>query len=172
MLRKLIETLPQALPRRARETLRLRAFGFFRIPMLFFVSPKVVAVDDDRVVVEIALNRRTRNHAGSMYFAALAAGADCACGLLAVMLIEANARARGRVKLIFKDFHAEFLKRAEGNVHFICEQGREIREQVEAAAETGERQNRTIDVLAIVPALGSEPVARFKLTLSLKADSH
>ena len=52
---------------------------------------------------------------------------------------------------------------------FICNQGKEIAELVAKAVASDERVERQLDVFATVPSLGDEPVARFKLTLSLKA---
>lgn len=164
----LAEPVAQAVPERMRETLKLRTFGLLKIPVLFFVGPSVEEISDEKIVVKIGLNRRTQNHVGSMYFGVLAAGADAACGLLAMRLIDD--RAGGKVSLIFKDFNAEFLKRAEGDVHFVCTEGVQILEAVQKAKETRERQNLPVQVVATVPSLtGEEPVARFVLTLSLKA---
>jgi len=102
-----------------------------------------------------------------MYFGVLAAGADCACGALAYYLIDKTAS--GRVQLLFKDFKAEFVKRAEADVVFICTQGDLILETIHKAIETGERQNVPIEVIAQVPSLSiTDPVAQFVLTLSLK----
>lgn len=163
----LATAVDQALPSRVRETMKLRAFGLSKIPVLFFVGPSVDDVSDEKIVVRIPLNRRTRNHVGSMYFGVLAAGADCACGLLAMRVIQE--KAQGKVSLIFKDFKADFLKRAEGDVLFICEQGKAIEELVLKAMESGERENLAVDVIATVPSQQeNEPVARFVLTLSLK----
>lgn len=169
-VRTLVKGVPSALPPTVRETLRLRAFGLMKIPMLFFISPSVEEVNDHRIVVKIGLNRRTRNHVGSMYFGVLAAGADCACGLIAMRLIDERAKGpENKVSLIFKDFHAEFLKRAEGDVLFTCTQGQAIEELVRKTLETGERQNLPVEVVATVPSKqGEEPVAKFILTLSLK----
>jgi acyl-coenzyme A thioesterase PaaI-like protein len=159
-------SLSQALPAKVRETFLLRAFGFLKIPVLFFVSPSVVEMTDERCVVKIPLNRRTKNHLKSMYFGVLAAGADCAGGLVAMRMIQEGGN---QVSLIFKDFHAEFLKRAEGDVLFTCEDGLQIRELVQKATESGERENMPVQITATVPSkLGNEPVAKFTLTLSLK----
>ncbi|MCM2323432.1 MAG: DUF4442 domain-containing protein [Oligoflexia bacterium] len=159
----------KALPRRFRETLRLRVFGLLRVPMILFVSPSVLEASDERIVVKVPLRRRTRNHWGSMYFGALATGADCACGLLTMMLLESNPRSRGRVGLIFKSFQAEFLKRAEGDVHFVCDEGAAIRKLIEEVLESGQRRNLPVRVSALVPSqFAQEPVARFELVLSLK----
>jgi acyl-coenzyme A thioesterase PaaI-like protein len=150
---------------KTRETLALRWFGLTRIPLLFFVGVSVAEVTPERMVVKIPLRRRTRNHLGSMYFGVLCAGADCAAGALAMYLIRQTTQP---ISLVFKDFHAEFLKRAEGDVEFCCAQGSEIAALVAQAAAAEERVERQFEVIATVPSLSPEPVARFKLTLSLK----
>jgi acyl-coenzyme A thioesterase PaaI-like protein len=150
---------------RMRENLALRWFGLSKIPLLFYVGVTIVDVSPQHMVVRIPLRRRTRNHLGSMYFGVLCVGADCAGGALAMSLIR---RQREPISLVFKDFNAEFLKRAEGDVDFCCTQGTEITELVLLAATSGERVERQIEVIATVPALSNEPVARFQLTLSLK----
>lgn len=151
---------------RTRENLLIRIFAFTKIRMLHFVAPYVEELTDDRCVVRIRLNRRTRNHLNSMYFGVMAAGADMAGGITAMRLIQ---KSRRKVDLIFKDFHAEFLKRAEGDTLFSCSDGPAVRELVNEAIATGERVNTTVHVTATVPSkLGDEPVAKFELTLSLK----
>jgi hypothetical protein len=73
------------------------------------------------------------------------------------------------VSFVFKDIRGEFFKRAEGNVHFICEDGPRIRALFQRTVDSGERQEETVVVTATVPSKrGQEPVARFALTLSLK----
>lgn len=148
-----------------RETISLRLFGLANIPLLFYVGVSVTEISPERMVVRIPLRRRTKNHLGSMYFGALCIGADCAPGAFAMYLIRQQP---ARISMVFKDFQAEFLKRAEGDVAFICEQGKEIRALVALAATSDERVERQIDVVATVPSISNEPVARFKLTLSLR----
>lgn len=157
--------LHKLISEKARETLALRWFGFARIPLLFYVGVSVTEVSPERMVVRIPLRRRTRNHLGSMYFGALCIGADVAPGAYAMYLIRQRPVP---ISMVFKDFQAEFLKRAEGDVDFICDQGREIAELVAQAAASDERVERQVEVIATVPSLSDEPVARFKLTLSLK----
>ncbi len=146
-------------------TLEILYFGFRKIPMLFFVRPTVIEISPDRVVVIVKLRRRTRNHLGSMYFGALAVGADCAAGIIAMRLIN---RQSENISLVFKDFKADFLQRALGDVHFTCSQGAEIAALVSQAARSDERVELPVHLTATVPAQGDEPVAQFTLTLSLK----
>ncbi|HYS81840.1 MAG TPA: DUF4442 domain-containing protein [Anaeromyxobacteraceae bacterium] len=148
-----------------KETALVRLLGL-KIPVLLFLGPRVLELDEDGCAIEIPLGYRSKNHLGSMYFGALHAGADLAAGLNATRLILSRHR---QVKLIFKDAHAEFLKRADGDVVFRTRDGGRIREAVEEAARTGERVTIPVQVVATVPKkYGEEPVARFTLGLSLK----
>jgi hypothetical protein len=108
-----------------------------------------------------------KNHLGSMYFGALCIGAEATGGVIAMRLLQQMKGGKG--SLIFKDFKANFLKRAEGETFFTCKQGLEIREAVERAAKTEERVDLPVHITATVPKkFGDEPVATFTLTLSLK----
>jgi acyl-coenzyme A thioesterase PaaI-like protein len=147
------------------ETARVRLFAL-RVPMLLFVGPRVLELDDLGCAVEIPLGWRSKNHVGSMYFGALCAGADVAGALNALRF--ARDRYPGVVPL-FKDLKVEFLKRADGDVLFRCREGRRVAEAVQKAGETGERVTLPVEVLATVPRkYGDEPVARFTLGLSMK----
>ena len=146
---------------RFRQTLGLRLTGMLKIPLLGSVRPSVVEWEEDRCVI------RVRNHLGSMYFGALAIGADCAGGIMAVELIR---RRKAKVSLIFKSFHAEFLRRPEADVYFICEAGARIRDLLDRVLASDQRLAEMIPLTAAVRTAdgGYEPVARFQLELSLK----
>ena len=100
-----------------------------------------------------------------MYFGVLSVGADVTSGFLAMKLIRSNSSS---ISIIFKDFHADFLRRAEGDVHFYCDEGLAMQALVLKAEETGERQNLPIHITATVPSISADPVANFILTLSIK----
>ena len=152
-----------------RETFVLRAWAFRKIRLISYVRPRVVDLTDERCEIVVPLSWRTRNHLRSMYFGALCTGADAAAALIG---LKASRKTGDRVAVIFKDMRAEFFKRAEADVHFACEQGREILDLIEKADASGERQYLPIHVVATVPKLfASEPVARFTLTLSVKRRS-
>ncbi len=137
-----------------------------RIPVLLWLAPRVLELDGEGCAIEIKLGWRSKNHLGSMYLGALCAGADLASGLNAAKLIDERHR---QVKLVFADLHAEFLKRADGDVVFRSRDGRRIAEAVRSTDATGERVTLPIEVVATVPRkYGEEPVARFTMGLSLK----
>ena len=146
-------------------TFQMWLFGFIRIPLIFFCRPRVVSMSEDHFEVKIKLNRITRNHLNSMYFGVLSVGADITGGFFAMKFIQDK---NLKISLIFKDFHVDFLKRAEGDVHFICNEGKIIKELVNKTERTGNRENLPIHIMASVPSISLDPVAKFVLTISLK----
>ena len=151
--------------REFKTTWMMRIFGITKVPLIWWCRPKVINHSDKRLEVKIPLRFRTKNHLGSMYIGVLVVGADVTGGFLAMDSIMKSGR---KVALLFKDFKADFLKRPEGDVHFYCDDGLEIRELVKKAIETGERHNFTMLIEATVPSISMDVVARFRLTLSLK----
>lgn len=140
--------------------------GLFKIRMIGFVRARLIEYNDDRTVIKIRLNRRTSNHLGSMYFGALATGADVTGAWIAFDYL---ARTKKNVSIVFKDISAEFLKRADGDVHFTCLDGPEVLQAFNETISDGERKNIELTVTATVPTkYQDEPVAKFKMTLSMR----
>ena len=131
------------------------------------MKPSILELSGRRCEVVVPLNWRTRRRdIRAMYLGTLCMGGDVAGGLMAFNLA---ARSKERVSFVFKDLKAEFFKRAEDDVHFVCEDGELIAGLMRRTIESGERQEATVSVVATVPTkLGAEPVAKFQLTLSLK----
>jgi len=154
------------LPPRLLDNLFLRVFGLLKVPLISWVGARVLEIDDRRCVIRIPLKRRTKNHLGSLYIGVLSVGADIAGGLLAVRRIRASGE---QVSVLFKDLHAEFLRRPEADTLFTCEDGDAIDAMIEETLRTSERVSRPVTVVATTPELsGDEPVARFTMTLSVK----
>lgn len=151
-------------------TAMVRLWALQNVFFLWLASPKVLELSDDRCVIKVPLNWRTRRRdIRAMYLGTLCMGADVAAGLIAFKLVRDR---KVRVNFIFKDMKAEFLKRAEDDVLFTNVDGSVVQELMRRTLESGERQEATVRVVATVPAkLGDEPVARFELTLSLKRKS-
>ena len=152
---------------RFKQTLSVRALGWWKIPLIAVVRPTVVELEGDRCVIRIPLRRRTRNHLGSMYFGALSIGADIAGGLLAVQMIRAE---KAKVSRACKSFRAAFLKRPDSDVYFVCEEGARVRALVAKTLVSEERHTEPIALRAEVRPAGGpvETVAEFILELSLK----
>jgi acyl-coenzyme A thioesterase PaaI-like protein len=140
----------------------LKFFGFAKIPVIGFVAPRIIQLDDEKCILRIKLKRRTKNHLNSMYLGVLAVGADLACGMLGLYHIQES---RKNISLVFKDFKADFLKRPDADVDFVCSQSAEVKKVVKDAISTGERQSFPCKIDAMC---NGEKVCEFVLTLSLK----
>jgi hypothetical protein len=161
MIQSYLERFIDGLP----STAQLRAFGLVKIPLLFLVMPRVIALDQKEARVRVPLNFLTKNHLRSMYFGALGIGADCVVAILALQV--AKQYPDHQVVPIFKDFQANFLKRAETDVVFSCTAGEEIKDMIEEALQSGQRVTRSIAAQAL-NASQNEVFADFNLGLSLK----
>ncbi len=146
-------------------TALINAFSVFKIPALAFITPRVLEMSETRNVVRVRLDMRTRNHLGVMYFGALAMGAELSIALRAIQAIQDSGK---KIDFIFKDFQADFLKRADGHVNFVCEEGAGVAELIAQAAASSDRLSKTFSGYAFVPSVSEESVMKYKLTLSVK----
>jgi acyl-coenzyme A thioesterase PaaI-like protein len=163
----LFQSLTRTLSPVTQANLLLRTFAWTKISMIYWTGAKIIDISDERCVVRMPFRRRNRNHLGSLYFGVLMVGADVSGGLLAFRMAHASGH---KVSFAFKDAQAKFLKRAEGDTVFRCDDGAAISKALEKTFHTGERINQTVSVTATTPSkFGDEPVATFELTLSVKA---
>ena len=101
-----------------------------------------------------------------MYFGALAVGADLAGGLHGFYHADL---AKLKVSLAFKSFQAQFLRRPESDVYFVCTEGETVKQMIEESNASGERMNKNINIKAYTNFLSQpEEVADFILELSVK----
>ncbi len=143
----------------------INLYSAARIPLLAAVTPRIVELSETQSVVRIRLGWRTRNHLNVMYFGALAIGAELSVALKAITAIQESGK---KIDFIFKDFQADFLKRADGHVHFVCAEVPLVQQLIDKAADSDQRHAQTFAGFAYVPEKGDEPVMKYKLTLSVK----
>ncbi len=137
--------------------------GFAKIPIIGFVKPKLITLNDDEAIVKIRLRRRSKNHLKSMYFGALAVGADVSAGLHAFYFAEQMGK---KVSFAFKGMNVQFLMRAESDIVFISEDGAKVSDAMKRSLELGERINEPINVVA--KNTNNEIVATFEMIVSVR----
>ena len=148
---------------------KLWLFGFFKIPLIGFVRPQLLEVNNKSMVIKIPLRRKTKNHLGSMYFGALSIGADLAGAFQAFYVAD---KKDSKISLAFKDFQANFLYRPESDVYFLSEAGEQIEKMVDETIRTKERVTESIRVDAVINYPDNpKVVAEFTLGLSVKDKS-
>lgn len=144
-------------------------FGHFQVPMIGYLKPRIIKLNDSEIIICLPLKRRSRNHLNSMYFGALSVGADLAGGLHG--FYHASQK-KCNLSLVFKSFQAQFLRRPESDVYFVCSEGALVETMIQESKNTGERVTKPIHIKAFTdyPEL-TEKAAHFTLELSLKVRS-
>lgn len=121
---------------------------------------------DKKFILKIPLSFRTKNHLNSMYFGALGIGAELS---LVAPAVAAISESKQKIDFVFKDFQASFLKRADGDTLFICEEIEHVLAVIEQAKTTSDRVERKMKGYAVVPSKNpTEPVMTYELTLSVR----
>jgi hypothetical protein len=137
--------------------------GKLKIPMLSYTGVKLIELNDNEAKVSIKLKRKTKNHLNSMYFGALAVGADVAGGIHAFYYAE---KMNKKISFAFKGMNAQFIKRAETDCVFVSNDGKKVEAAVLLSIKTHERVNETTKVIAY--NLANEVVAEFEMIVSIK----
>lgn len=144
----------------------VRLFTLLKLPLLNWIQPSVIELNDKIAILKVPLGRRTRNHLRTMYFGALAMGGE---GVVAVTAVDEIRKSGQKVDFVFKEFHAKFLQRAEGDVHFVCREPVAVRELISKAIVSGVRETQDFRSYAIVPDQSADTVvAEFTVSLSVK----
>lgn len=141
-------------------------FSHFKVALIGYLKPRLITLSEKEIVIRLPLRRRSRNHLNSMYFGALSVGADLAGGLHGFYHAD---RAQCKISLAFKSFQAQFLRRPESDVYFVCNEGELVKQMIEESQQSGERINKPITIKAYTNYPSQpEEVASFILELSIK----
>ncbi|MFK7874016.1 MAG: DUF4442 domain-containing protein [Oligoflexales bacterium] len=133
-----------------------------KVPMLFWVKPKVLELTPQCCRLQVPLNWRTKNHVGSMYFGALLSAADLVCGLLVLGVMEEQ---QLPCRLLFKEVHGKFLRRPEDKVEFCCVRNTSLEKTFLSLQSSGGKAFADLKVQAFSQG---ELVAEFELEVALK----
>jgi hypothetical protein len=159
-----MDFLRSQLMERIKITALVNLFSLIKLPLLAFITPEFVEFTDEKTIVRVRLGYRTRNHLSVMYFGALAMGAELSVAGAAVDQIQKSGQ---KIDFLFKDFESSFLRRADGNVLFICEDAGAVRQLIKEASLSSDRLEHKFSGFAVVEGK-DEPVMKYKLTLSVK----
>ncbi len=142
----------------------IQTTSFFRIPLLFFCCPKVISLSPT-AKVKLPLRWITKNHYRSMYFGALCIGAELVVALPLLNELFINKR---KFNFIFKDFKADFIKRAEDHVIFEFEDVKEILALLAECELTQTRLHRRFKGKAYSEKSPDLVFMVFEITISVK----
>lgn len=142
----------------------IRTLSLFKVPLLGVCRPRVVEMSASRACVELPLGFMTKNHLGSMYFGALAMGAELS---VALRLLQRMKDEKLAIAFIFKDFQCDFLKRAETSVQFVTDQVVAVDNLIDTVLASSDRHNGQFEGYAI-SATSGEKLMTYRITISMK----
>lgn len=142
---------------------KMRFFFLQKLPSLWIWGVRVKSVTPGRAEVTIPFNWRSQNPFRSTYFAALAGAAELSTGSLGLVAIAG----RGKISMLVVKFEAQYFKKADGTVTFMCEDGEAIVAVIDRAIATGEGQQITAISTGRLP--NGEVACRMHITWSFKA---
>ena len=142
---------------------KLWLLGKFKIPLIGYTGVQLLELNHTTVKAKVKLKRRTKNHLNSMYFGALAIGADVAGGIHAFYFAQLHNK---KVSFSFKGMNSEFIKRAESDCIFVSNDGKKVENAILLSIKTQERVNETTHVEVF--NMDKELVATFELIVSVK----
>ena len=150
--------------RLARQPFKFRMFLLYKLPAAFFSGVRINQVDENKCIVSIPFKWLTQNPFQSAYFASLSMAAEMSTGVLAMMHIY---KRKPAVSMLVTKMEANYFKKATGKTFFLCEDGKQIRNIIEATIRTGEAN--AIIVKSVGTNKQGEAIADFYFTWSFKS---
>jgi len=137
----------------------------FKLPTLIFWGIKIKSLTLDSCSTTIPYHWRTQNPFKSIYFAALAGAAELSTGALCMLAIHGN----HSVSMLVIDLKAEYYKKANQKITFICDQGEFIQQMITSLNDVN--PSKIVTLVSKGYNEQQEFVAQFNITWSFKLKS-
>jgi len=135
----------------------------FQLPLAWVAGLRLATLDQGRCVVRMRYRFWNKNPFGSMYFAAMAMGAEMSTGLPAYVFLRQN---RKSVSLLLAGMEAVFHKKAVGRLTFEFEDQGELIQALANLAQSGDTC-RTVLVSRCYDA-SKQLMAEFRFTWTFR----
>jgi hypothetical protein len=117
--------------------IKLNAFLFFKLPSAFWCGVRLKEITPNSCSATVRENWINKNPFNSIYFAVLAMGAELTTGALVLNEIRNSKRS---ISMLVLNSKASFFKKANGTIHFTCNNVENIATTIQKTIATGEGQ--------------------------------
>jgi hypothetical protein len=133
----------------------------FKLPSAVFWRLRIKKISPEECWVTIPYFWRSQNPFNSIYFAAMAGAAELSTGALCQL----GMAGKGKFSMLVVDFRAEYHKKANQKITFVCNQGKELTQLLDSLEPGG---TATLTMVSTGTNPNREMVARFFVTWSFK----
>ena len=143
--------------------LKFKIFLITKLPLAWVAGLRIDKFDTTSCVVGIKYSFWNTNPFKSMYFAAQAMAAEMSTGALVLHTVYNSSLS---ISTLVLGLEAKFLKKAVGQIRFICDEGEYIEQQIKNAIS--ENKAVVFDTYSRGYNENNEIVAEFKITWTVK----
>ena len=118
-------------------------FRFFllkALPAAFFAGIKIHSLSSESATISIRFSWLTQNPFKSIYFACLAMAAEMSSGILALVHSQ---HIRPSISMLVVSMKVDFHKKAVGEIHFECQDGKLMHAAIDKSMQTQTSQTIT-----------------------------
>ena len=137
----------------------------FKLPSLIFWGVKLKSLNNQSCSTYVPYQWRTQNPFKSIYFAALAGAAELSTGTLCMLATKGHQP----VSMLVINLQAEYYKKANQKITFICNQGEAIQQIISNLSEAN--PSNMITLVSNGYNENKELVAKFNICWSFKIKS-
>lgn len=140
----------------------MQLYMFLKLPAAWFMGIRVKQCTLEQCEVVLPFSWRAQNPFKSIYFASECAAAEMSTGLLAM----AHLQGAGSVSMLVVNIEADFFKKADQKLTFICSDGLVMKNTIQKALQTGEAQTFRAVSIGLLP--DAQIAAKVYITWSFK----
>lgn len=139
-------------------------FLLTKLPSAYFAGLKLKKLEVEEANISVRYKWFNKNPFGSLYFAVLSMAAEASTGVLCMAALY---KRNPSVSMLIVKIEGNFVKKAVGEISFMCADGLKIQQAVEEAITTGESQMVSCKSTGVNEA--GDCVAEFFCTWSFRA---
>ncbi|WP_405201488.1 DUF4442 domain-containing protein [Dokdonia sp. LLG6352-1] len=116
---------------------KFNTFTMFKLPSAWLTGVRVKSLSPESCVTTVKHRWINQNPFNSMFWAVQGMAAELATGALVIAHIQKSGK---KISMLVANNNATFTKKATGRIHFVCDNGPQIKEAIDKAVATGEGQ--------------------------------
>lgn len=116
---------------------KFNTFTMFKLPSAWLTGVRVKSLSPESCTTTVKHRWINQNPFNSMFWAVQGMAAELATGALVIAHIQKSGK---KISMLVANNNATFTKKATGRIHFVCDNGPEIKEAIDRAVATGEGQ--------------------------------